>query len=237
VLSHRRSLFAFPCGTTRASSPTFGARPKTYDAQGPTDPSQGPRDFRRADPLLEPAAHPLSCLHAREKDGCPFRISCLHRADAPRERDAPTTIGLQFRAAPRRVTRAAKAEVRSAAPRSVRSPEDCSPCFRPGGLFPHAAPESPGGAPTLCSRKCLRLFDHLAMPGVTSQAPEAARASGTRDGLRRPLPPRSIAAPAAASETDEPRARRLSPDGFSRLSFSRLRNRKRPRPLAGDGLD
>jgi len=63
-----------------------------------------------------------------------------------------------------------------------------APRFRPGGPFPHAAPESPEGAPTPCGRKCLRLFDHPAVPGVTSQAPGVARASCTKGGLLLPLP-------------------------------------------------
>jgi len=75
-----RSLFAASCGATRATSHAIHMHPKTHGLRGPTNPSEGLRAFRRASPLLESIAHPVSSVRAREEDGCPFRISRTNRA-------------------------------------------------------------------------------------------------------------------------------------------------------------
>jgi len=120
-------------GRRGASSHDMRAHPKMRGVRGPADPSEGSRAFRRANPLLEPAAHPLSCTSAREEDGCPFRISRAHRTAAPRKRAAAATIDLPFRAIPRRLARPLKTRVRSTESRSVRLAGDCSPLPRPNG--------------------------------------------------------------------------------------------------------
>jgi len=97
---------------------------------------------------------------------------------APRERDAPATIGSLFRDAPRRTARSARAEVRSTAALLETIREDHSPLPRPSRARRHAAPESPEGAPTLCSSENLRLWDPVAMPGVTRQATDGGSIDG-----------------------------------------------------------
>lgn len=102
-----RSTFTRSPTLRRATSiePRSHAHPLTRvraRVRRPTDPSEGSRAFRYANPLLEPVAHLLSCVHARKEDGSPFRFSCPHRTDAPRERDTPVTIDLLFHADPRR---------------------------------------------------------------------------------------------------------------------------------------
>jgi len=73
---------------------------------------------------------------------------------APRERDAPATIGSLFRDAPRRTARSARAEVRSTAALLETIREDHSPLPHPSRARRHAAPESPRrGSDALQQRK------------------------------------------------------------------------------------
>jgi hypothetical protein len=149
---HLRSLFAFSCESTRATSHETRAHPKVRVFRGPAGPSEGPRAFRRREsPPRNRPRTPLSCVRAREEDGSPFRISRAHRADVPRERDAPTAEVL-CSAAPR--------EGRSGRRRPRCVPPLCAPIVSRGLLLAsrlgralcHAAPVWPRGAPTLCSK-------------------------------------------------------------------------------------
>jgi len=54
---HLRSLFADPCGPTRATSHEIHMHPKMHGLRGPADPSEGSRAFQHPNPLLEPTAH------------------------------------------------------------------------------------------------------------------------------------------------------------------------------------
>jgi hypothetical protein len=76
-------------------------------------------------------------------------------------------------------------EVRSAVVRSNET-EDCSP-VRPSGTPFHAAPV-PRRTPTLCRKEYLRLCYCDAMPGMTHQAPTAARFERSERMVADPLP-------------------------------------------------
>jgi hypothetical protein len=49
---------------------------------------------------------------------------------------------------------------------------------------------SPKVHPTLCSKRSLRLFDHIELPGVTRQATDVARIRDLRAGCFPRLAPR-----------------------------------------------
>jgi hypothetical protein len=90
---HLRSLFADPCEPTRATSHEIHMHPKMHGLRGPEGLSEGSCGLSTNEaPPRNPPRTPLSCVRgARRGRLCPFRISRAHRADVPRERDAPTT--------------------------------------------------------------------------------------------------------------------------------------------------
>jgi hypothetical protein len=157
---------------------------------GPAEPSEGSRAFRRAKPLLAfvPRTSCRACERVKRtvapsaflaRTGWAIaRTRCANRRGPP------------FRRAPRRERRSSRTEVRSAAARGrrafrmapLRSPRTALPATR------HLSHDREIDAPTLCSRRELRLWIRFAMPGVTHQASESARSRGGVGGLRLPLP-------------------------------------------------
>jgi len=187
VLSVSRKPLVSPFGGAREPTSCAHLLPKKQSFQRSPCAQTGPIQakvraaFRRASPLLEPDRTPHCRARMRARRADPFTLSCTHRRSPVPHRPAK---GGAFARRPRRVPPSyvlcdfgdRSPKVRKAEPPSTR--HLCS------GERRHVA-----------DRESPRLVGRPLVPGVTHQAPVAARSNGARGGLRSPSRNRSIAAP------------------------------------------